>query len=247
MKKDAVIGVAQGKRVIAKAVAVHPEIQRAMDSGKIAICAGTTNSYILEELLGEKIQPFSFTTGLTLLNQKPNISSDLERSTVVLFDHGKPDFSRNAGDLVAELGIGDIFIKGCNALNYEQDVAGLLIGHPTGGTIGATIGTLISKKIRIMIPAGLEKCIPFDLIEIARDQFEDTDTQAHSIFPFTGEIITEIEALEILTDIEAVQIAAGGILGAQGAVWLMLEGSKEQIDKALDIINNTKDEPPFGC
>ena len=37
-----------------------------------------------------------------------------------------------------------------------------------------------------------------------------------------GVIFTEIEALHVLTGVEAMHVAAGGVGGAEGAVWLQI-------------------------
>ncbi|MGI5838914.1 MAG: hypothetical protein ACOX8W_04560 [bacterium] len=55
MKAVFVLTPAEGKRIIAKAAAKLPEIETAMAEGRILFAAGTTNIYVAEELLGEKI------------------------------------------------------------------------------------------------------------------------------------------------------------------------------------------------
>ena len=42
---------AAGKRLIGKALASHPEIQKALDHGTVVIVAGTTNNYVAEKYL----------------------------------------------------------------------------------------------------------------------------------------------------------------------------------------------------
>ena len=49
--KQFLITPAAGKRLIARAVAEHPLVVRALKSGTVAIIAGTTNGYIAEEVL----------------------------------------------------------------------------------------------------------------------------------------------------------------------------------------------------
>ena len=46
-----VLTPAAGKRLIAKAIATHPDIQSALYSGMVVIVAGTTNGYVAEEIL----------------------------------------------------------------------------------------------------------------------------------------------------------------------------------------------------
>ena len=66
-----------------------------------------------------------------------------------------------------------------------------------------------------------------------------------SMFLLTGHIVTEIEALNILADVTAFQAAAGGIGGAEGAVWLVFRGNRENVEKALRLVEGIQGEPPF--
>jgi hypothetical protein len=145
---------------------------------------------------------------------------------------------------VAEMQAGDVFIKGANALHYATRTAGLLIGHPTGGTLGAVIGTLVARRIRLLIPVGLEKSIPTDIVEASR-RLEAEGGHGPSLWPVHGDIFTEIEALRVLFGVEALPIAAGGVGGAEGAVWLACFGAKEQLDAANALADQLCDEPPF--
>jgi hypothetical protein len=65
------------------------------------------------------------------------------------------------------------------------------------------------------------------------------------MYLYTGDIITEIEALKILADVSATHIASGGIGGAQGSVRLLIRGSEKNVKKALNIIKQIQGEPPF--
>ena len=49
--KQYVITPAAGKRLIGKAVAIHPAVKQALKSGVPVIIAGTTNGYATEEIL----------------------------------------------------------------------------------------------------------------------------------------------------------------------------------------------------
>ena len=49
--KQYVITPAAGKRLIGKAVAIHPAVKQALKSGTLVIIAGTTNGYAAEEIL----------------------------------------------------------------------------------------------------------------------------------------------------------------------------------------------------
>jgi hypothetical protein len=60
-----------------------------------------------------------------------------------------------------------------------------------------------------------------------------------------GQVITEIQAAQILWGVQATMVAAGGVDGMEGAVILALEGPEEAIDRAYGDWEVLKDEPPF--
>ena len=62
------------------------------------------------------------------------------------------------------------------------------------------------------------------------------------LLPVPGEVFTEIEAIRLLTGAEAEMLAAGGVGGAEGAVWLALRGSEEQLAKAAELIKEVSGE-----
>ena len=49
----------ESKRLLGKAVAAMPEVQHAKNSGYLLIGRGSTNAFILEELLGTKMENYS--------------------------------------------------------------------------------------------------------------------------------------------------------------------------------------------
>jgi hypothetical protein len=73
----------------------------------------------------------------------------------------------------------------------------------------------------------------------------DPDYEGPSIWPITGIIFTEIEALEVLCGVQATLMAAGGIAGAEGSVRLMIEGADEDVKAALDVVKGVKGEPRY--
>jgi hypothetical protein len=139
---------------------------------------------------------------------------------------------------------GDVFLKGANALNYETGLAGVLVGHPTGGTLGTVLGTLVARRIRLLVPVGLEKEVPFDIADAA-DILVEAGGPGPSLWPIHGDIFTEIEALHVLCGVAAVPIGAGGVGGAEGAVWLACFGDDEQIEGVDALADLLADEPPF--
>lgn len=160
----------------------------------------------------------------------------------VVFRKGKLVKELNRFNAVAEMGRGDVYLKGANALDYNHRTAGVLIGSGTGGTVGAVIGQVVGKKINLVIPVGLEKLVYEDLNELHRLATSE-DCEGPNLWPLSGTIVTEIEALNLLTGAKATLLAAGGIAGAEGAVRLLLEGTDEQLEAAVKLVKSVKGEP----
>ena len=64
------------------------------------------------------------------------------------------------------------------------------------------------------------------------------------LMPMLGaKVVTEITALEILYQVEAKCIGAGGVVGSEGAVVLVIDGEETQVKKAMAAIKEIKGEP----
>lgn len=245
MKMETIVTVSQSKRLIGRGVRQHPAVKTALNNGTIGICRGTTCSYVAEEFLGQPIERFVYTTGLTLPKQP---TQKIEKPSTAMHDiiirQGKIHMDGEAAvEAARNMKPGDIIIKGANALNYTRKVAGCLVGHPAGGTVGSFWGPLFGLKFRLIIPVGLEKEISSDIIEVSALTMEENT--GCSLMPMTGTIITEIEAIRILTGAGAVQIAAGGIRGAEGSVRLLVQGTPEEVNAAKALFTELEQEPPY--
>jgi len=247
MRTSIVLTVAESKRLIAKGVARLEQVRSAMKSGFVSVTTGTTNSYVVEELLGEPIKKSAYVTGVNL-PEKGLLRSDSQLIPDIVFHNGKlaPEFDRFS--VLEHMQSGDVIIKGANGLNYKKGVAGILIGDRNGGTAGRILGTLFGRRIVLVIPVGLEKEISTDIYEAAEilSQPDDYISNIPRLWPVRGIIVTEIEALHILTGVKAVLIASGGVGGAEGGVRLFLEGSRQVLDDTLSFLENSVfGEPPF--
>ncbi len=63
--------------------------------------------------------------------------------------------------------------------------------------------------------------------------------------PIPGEVFTELQALALLTGARAELAAAGGVGGAEGSVWLAVEGTAEQLQAAEKLIDSLAAERAF--
>ena len=216
-----------------------------MENGTVSVPTGTTNAYVLQELLGEKFDLRRYRSGITIPKTPERLPEKQEKAMPdVVFVNGKPDPDLDRFNCVEIMGQGDIYIKGANALDYINNSVGILIGGRKGGTIGGVLGHLIAKKIELVIPVGLEKLVYADINELHL-MASETDSKGPSLWPLTGTIITEIEALNILTGVESVLYSSGGIAGAEGAVRLLLYGDNDTVEKALELVESIKGEPKY--
>ncbi len=243
-----VLTPAESKRLIARAVVQLPSVKKALSDGIVMASTGSTNTYVLEELLGEKIPQHSYLSGITLpAKDAPNIPADRRNDLVLV--KGRPDDSLDRFSALERMEPGDVFIKGANALNYDTQTAGILIGgHGGGGTIGAAMGHVVGRRLNLVMPVGLEKCIADDIVEVAErmNTPDEYDPDPPRMMPVVGaDIVTEIEALRVLAGVEVYHVASGGIAGAEGAVWLLAEGSSDEVAAAKRIVEDLRGEPPF--
>jgi len=238
--------VAESKRLIAKGVKSLGYVERALEEGIVALAKGSTNAYIAEELLGRKIDKKHYMLGNTMPAKSKPFSVDGSLPDVVI-RHGEVVNGLSAVEAAKQMGYGDVFIKGANAINPALNQAGILVGHPDGGTLGATLGILTSRRVHLLVAAGLEKTVPVDIESVAqRVKKEPSRGEAYGLWPFTGHIFTEADALAEITGVQAIPVAAGGIGGAEGCVRLLLSGAEEQLDDAMALLDSVWGEPAFG-
>jgi hypothetical protein len=241
MDAHVILTPAESKRLIARGVAALPLVRQKMEEGMILLCQGSTNGYVYEELLGQPVDKRAFLAGRTLpMKNPPTFPARLP--DLALRD-GQPWTEGDKLAALEKMQTGDIVIKGANALNYEQGVAGVLIGNPIGGTLAALLGHVFGRRLNLIIPIGLEKCIGFDIEKVAERLRNATPQAGPTLWPVRGTIVTEIEALRLLTGVEACQTGAGGIAGAEGAVRLFLQGTEPQVGQAKELISSIQGEP----
>lgn len=249
-----VLTPAAGKRLIAKALAAHPAIQAAITSGTIVIIAGTTNGYVAEEILKSTGQADGFSRmrffrGVVLPPWRPTTESgrlpdDGGFPGDVIIVNGIWQKGRTIFDVVDDLKEGDVILKGANSLDLQRRQAAILIGHSKAGTIGAALQAAVGRRVRLILPVGLERRVPCDLMDLAI-RLNVPGAHGPRLLPVPGEAFTEIDAISLLTGAQAELIAAGGVCGAEGAVRLALWGSAEQVERAEKLLEAAASEPGF--
>lgn len=248
MKTQIILTVAESKRLIAKGVKELEMVQNAFSDGLVVVTSGSTNGYVVEELLEEEIDKTGYMTGKTLPAEVKQSQLQVGDSIPdVVFQKGERTEELDRQSAAENMSEDDVFIKGANALNYEKGIAGVLIGHPAGGTVGGSLGHIIGKRGNLIIPIGLEKCISSDILEMEQklNQPGEEYDGVPRIWPLRGTIVTEIEALETLFDVKVSQMAAGGLAGAEGGVRLLVDGNKNELDRVKEFVNEIQGEPEF--
>jgi hypothetical protein len=244
-----------GKRLIARTLANHPAITKALKNGTLVIVAGTTNGYVAEEILKtHKItNNFSrkhFFRGINLpstkiVNTEGRLADESKFSGDVIIIKGILQKGKIIADVIDNLKEGDVILKGANAVDLTRKHAAILIGHPKAGTIGLALPVVVGRRVKLIIPVGLEKRISGDLNSIA-EKLNAPGVGGYRLLPVPGEVFTELEAMKALTGAEVDLIAAGGVCGAEGACWIAVNGSEEQEEFAEQIITSVADEPQFN-
>ena len=140
---------------------------------------------------------------------------------------------------------GDVILKGANALDLTRKQAAILIGHPKAGTIGLALPAVVGRRVKLIVPVGLEKRINSDLHVLA-EKLNAPGAGGYRFLPVPGEVFTELEAVKLLTGAEAELIAAGGVCGAEGSYWITVTGKKEQEEAAEAIFASAANEPAFN-
>jgi hypothetical protein len=235
---------AMGKRLIGKGMTKHPSIQRVLSKGTLVIIAGSTNGYVAEEILamlgqGERFARVGFRRGLTV---PPGTSApEMEFPGDVVIRKGQMQEARSIFNVKDELDQGDVVLKGGNAFDVHGHAA-VQIGSNVGGTALAAVSTVIGRRIELIVPIGLEKRVFGDIHELAL-LCNDPAGEGPGYFPLPGKIFTELDAIKLLTGADATMIAGGGIYGAEGGAWLVLDGDADALQQSKALIGELTNEP----
>jgi hypothetical protein len=236
----------ESKRLLGKAVAALPEVQQAKDNGYLVIGRGSTNGFIVEELMKSKMDKERYVAGQIIKGVLCVLGQD-QRNKPVTFHKGEIQ-AVEPGAVMDKLVPGDMLIKGANAVDPFGNV-GVLMAGPGGGTMGQFYMALKTQGVATIYPVGLEKLIP-SVEEAARYGGKlmlgrTIGCRVGMACVADGRIVTEIEAIDILFGLKAIHYASGGWGGAEGSVTLIVEGEDDEVNTCLDLIEGIKGEPPL--
>ena len=246
--------VAESKKLLAKATVKHPVVVKALADHTVILGSGTTNAFVYTEITGKEMDPGSFVAGI-ICPEGPCVSGVPRKPKVsgsIFFIKGVEQQNIELEDVLTGLGAEDVFIKGANALDPDGRV-GVIVGHAEcgHGAVGRLWTRTVSQGIPVVMPVGLEKRIPCSVYEASSKvgiQTVQYSTGEHFglFIPHCNVIvITEIEAIRELTGAEATVVSAGGVNGAEGALVFSIEGTKDQIDKMIQLVDQVKGVPPI--
>ena len=136
-------------------------------------------------------------------------------------------------------------LKGANAVDAERKMAGIQIANANLGTSRPILEAYVGRQANLILPIGLEKRVFGNIAELAV-RLNSASSAGPRLLPITGTIITELEAISILSGAKAELVSAGGILGAEGSIWLAVSGTAEQLKTASKWIRTVSSEPAFG-
>lgn len=223
-----------------------PEVQHAKESGYLVVGRGSTNAFVLEEVLKERMDKERYVAGQTIRGVFCVLGTGLRTKPIVL--HKGEVMNVEPGSVIDKLTPGDALIKGANAVDPFGNV-GVVMAGAGGGTMGQFYMALKAEGVETIYVVGLEKLIP-SVEEAAR--YGGKMVLGRSIgcrvgmaLVADGRVVTEIEAIDILFGLKAVHYTSGGWGGAEGSVTLIVEGEDAQVNRCLDFIEGIKGEPPM--
>jgi len=243
----------ESKRLIGKAVASMEAVKEAKKHDRILIGHGSTNVYVIEELLGrEKAAALwkrdRYVSGiLTRGFLCPSEAKD--KPPILVLNRGEMEPpAPTMSEMLRDFGRNSVFIKGANAVDPEGNAA-VLVANPEGGTIGYSVGMILARGIRLIAPVGLEKMIPSvrqALGVCGQQTFDYCQGLRVGMIPLPGAtVVTEIAALKMLFGVASFHVASGGVGGSEGSVALAAEGKADGMREAIRLIESIKGEPPL--
>jgi len=252
----------ESKKLIAKAIANMDIVRQAATEGMVVLHPSSSTYFIVEELTGTKPKTNYWVCGVvaprgTCIEMGIIVGDYLPRSAATdpgefktwwVIRKGELSIGEKVSEIMKKVKPSDVFIKGVNALDPEGNV-GILIGDPIGGgPIGRILYAWRQMSFHLVFPVGLEKLIPISISQASKEAKQTKYDYAMGLdtglLPCprgeTVNIITEIEAIQMLSGAIAVPMAAGGLGGAEGAITMVMKGNEEQVKRAIDYVEQSK-------
>lgn len=250
---------AESKLLIATAVSEMELVKNAMKNGIVAMHPSSSTHFLSRILNGGKdhsgkvwVTGTVVPKGLCVDARTGAGTGQLTKSLAdpgkyphtVVFYKGELQSGWTIYDLCEKMGPGDLYIKGVNAVDAAH-TTGVLLGSMVDGTIGKMVETRKQKGFSILVPVGLEKLIPGTIEEAASFISCPKDYSMGvkcRLFPLKADVtVTEVEALELISGGGSARVfSCGGLNGAEGAVSIALQGTEEQVSRAITVCEQIK-------
>lgn len=242
---------AESKWLISKAVMEIGYFREALKNGKVLIHPSSTTYFLFREITGEfpdnwvcgVITPKGACISRDMLEMLDFSGNRISRFPFWYFERGKLVEGLSLDDIIEQLDERSVYVKAGNAIDPAGNV-GVLVGAPDGrGTVGRIYEESKVRGFKVIIPIGLEKLVP-SVIKASR--VADPRKVRYSfgiplrLFPIKGQVVTEIEAVELLSKCKAHIIAGGGLKGAEGGVTIVIEGEDRNLKKLKEIFLSIK-------
>ena len=231
------LNVNEGKWLIAYGIAALPEFQKALDKSTVFLKGGTTVSCLSELLVHYPMR----VCGRTSMRGTVSSKFNNEAAHSLCIRNGEIE---NVDDLVEEavmsLGPGDVAVIGANIYDQYGNAA-MLSGTPGGNACGRATAAMATEGCKVLIAVGLEKFAPGNLNEtiskVRRKGISSSRGMSCGLFPLTGTVFTEIDAIHTIADVDVILIGKGGIGGAEGGCVFQVSGKNEEVSKIEDILS----------
>ncbi|MCR4391696.1 MAG: hypothetical protein NUV94_02690 [Candidatus Acetothermia bacterium] len=240
-----VLSPAASRRLIARGVAALPQVRRALREGLVVVTLGTTNAYVAEELLGRPVEKERFCAGY--IGEGLTWVPPERQMRPLVLRHGQP-VELALDEVIAELACGDVLVKGANVLDPDG-MCGVFMASEAGGTVGKFVPPALARGVEVVIPVSCAKSIHGSVADLAQElgagRLKWSAGFKVGLYPLTGTVVTEVEAVEIVYGVRAAHVASGGVGPGTGAVTLLLVGEEAKVDRAFaDLSDLSRDESP---
>jgi hypothetical protein len=258
---------AESKKLIAKAVVKMERVMNAATEGMIVLHPSSSTYFVVEEITGYKPPTNVWLCG-AIVPKGACGEIGIHMGALPVFDpsHRKEDSGKRPGagnfpfswvlrkgkwsqqellsDLLEQMGPGDVYVKGVNALDAEGNVGVLWGNDIEGGSAALVMKAQRKRGFTMVFPTGFEKLIPGSVKEAAKDarkfKYDYAMGVSCGLLPVEGDVVTELKAIKLLSGATATVISAGGLGGAEGAVTLVIKGETEQVSKAIEYVESSK-------
>jgi hypothetical protein len=245
----------ESKRLIAKAVCQMEVVEKAKKEGIIGLARCSSCAYILEELIGRKLEnKMRYCSGFIGGEGSCAVLNREQEKLLVLYRGEEKWIHYSEGNIlkyIDEMDDDDVIIKSGNLIDPMGQV-GSLVAHPTGGEAGYYLPHILAKGITLIVPTSITKYSPYPLsrviesLGLSRISVERTHGLVCGMISLPGKVVTEIDALFTLAKVEAIPIALNGIGSGKGSVTLLMEGEEASVQEAWELVNSIKGEPPLN-